>query len=196
MAAQGRPASAKGRPARQWTVVLALPAQGHSAELCRHPRPGSVVAGAFQRPAPSRSSYKTARGQTGRGLARCPLSGSKRPLSRPSMRRPMGRGAPCEFASAPQDFSPAARSLWSSLWQLPQIKESDRLSVERLCRLEHEAASLRAELAKTGPILKRPVQNARGEIIAHETVPSPTLLPLRKIGSELAVLCDALGLTP
>jgi len=108
----------------------------------------------------------------------------------------MGRGAPCEFASAPQDFSPAARSLWSSLWQLPQIKESDRLSVERLCRLEHEAASLRAELAKTGPILKRPVQNARGEIIAHETVPSPTLLPLRKIGSELAVLCEALGLTP
>jgi phage terminase small subunit len=65
-----------------------------------------------------------------------------------------------------------------------------------LCRLESEAADLRAVLQEAGPVLKRPIQSARGEIVGTEHYAHPAIAALRKIGAEAAQLCDALGLTP
>ena len=94
------------------------------------------------------------------------------------------------------DLGVAGLAVWGWVWSEPQIREADRLSVERLCRLEDEASSLRAVLAEDGPVSRRPMQNSRGEVIGQDVVVHPALLPLRKIGIEAATLCNALGLTP
>jgi len=68
--------------------------------------------------------------------------------------------------------------------------------VERLCRLEDEAAALRSAVRAEGVVLKLPIQTAKGEIASWQTIPNPALLPLRKIGAELPALGAALGMTP
>jgi len=101
-----------------------------------------------------------------------------------------------EIPEAPGDLGAAGLAVWGWVWSEQQIREADRLSVERLCRLEDEASSLRAVLAEDGPVSRRPMQNSRGEVIGEDVVVHPALTPLRKIGMEAATLCNALGLTP
>jgi phage terminase small subunit len=97
---------------------------------------------------------------------------------------------------APEDLTPAGVAIWRAVWDEPQITDADAMTVERLARLECEAAVLRAVLEEDGPVLKRPMQSARGEIIGEERYSHPAIADLRRIGSEAAALCDSLGLTP
>src|SRR5437764_15459815 len=83
---------------------------------------------------------------------------------------------------APGGLGAGGVAVWGRVWCEPQILEADRLSVERLCRLEDEASSLRAVLAQDGPTSRRPMQNSRGEVIGEEVAAHPALTPLRKIG--------------
>ena len=107
-----------------------------------------------------------------------------------------GTAAGREISDAPGDLGDAGLAVWKQVWSEPQVQEGDRLSVERLCRLEDEASSLRTALAADGPASRRPMQNSRGDVIGEEVLAHPALMPLRKIGSEEATLCNALGLTP
>lgn len=43
-------------------------------------------------------------------------------------------GLPREIPDAPGDLGAHGLAAWESVWSEPQILESDRLSVERLCR--------------------------------------------------------------
>ena len=97
---------------------------------------------------------------------------------------------------APSDLAAIGVAVWEGVWREPQIGAGDRLAVERLARLECEAAALRVCVAEDGHCLKRPIQSATGAVIGTEVIPHPALLPLRKIGVEAQVLCDSLGLTP
>lgn len=87
-------------------------------------------------------------------------------------------------------------AVWNAVWAEPQVRQADSISVLRLATLESEAAVLRATVETGGAVLKRPIQNARGEIIGTEHVSHPALNAIRMIGREAAALCDALGLTP
>jgi Phage terminase, small subunit len=107
-----------------------------------------------------------------------------------------GRVPPSGIPTPPSDLAPAGLAVWVEVWGLPFVAPSDRRTVERLCRLEAEAADLRSELHEHGACLKRPIQTARGDVVGWEIVPNPVLLPLRKIGAEAARLCDSLGLSP
>ncbi len=110
-----------------------------------------------------------------------------------------GHGAAVALAvvpDAPGDFTKAEVALWDELWRLPQMREGDRLSVERLCRLESEAAALRKAVSDDGAVLRRPIQSAKGEVLGEQVVSHPALTPLRKIGTEIGLLCSQLGLTP
>jgi P27 family predicted phage terminase small subunit len=97
---------------------------------------------------------------------------------------------------APGDLDAAGRAVWRSVWRLDRVEPSDRVTVERLCRLEDEAARLRAFLADEGLVLKRPLSSARGDVIGEETYPHPAIPALRKIGTEAGEVCRALGLSP
>src|SRR5271169_3391708 len=115
---------------------------------------------------------------------------------RPRNGRLAGVDAASDVPEPPGDLGAAGVAVWGLVWSEPQIREADRLSVERLCRLEDEASSLRAVLALDGPVSRRPMQNSRGEVIGEQVAAHPALIPLRKIGMEAASLCNALGLTP
>jgi hypothetical protein len=97
---------------------------------------------------------------------------------------------------APRGLGSAGRAVWRSVWKLSRIEPCDAPSVERLARLEDQAAGLRAELAEHGSVLKRPIVSPLGDVVGEEFYPSPTLTPLRRIGAEAAVLCRELGLSP
>jgi P27 family predicted phage terminase small subunit len=97
---------------------------------------------------------------------------------------------------APAGLAPAGLAIWQAVWSEPQIQDGDAMTVERLARLECEAADLRAVLQEDGPVLRKPTQSARGEIIGEERYSHPAIADLRKIGAEAASLCDSLGLTP
>jgi len=45
------------------------------------------------------------------------------------------------------------------------VEPADAVTVERLCRLEDEEARLRAIIAADGPMLRRPMQSARGTVV-------------------------------
>jgi len=83
-----------------------------------------------------------------------------------------------------------------SLLGVEELSAEDRLTVERLARLEDEAADLRAEVAERGGFLWRKVQSARGEVLGEEAYEHPACVALRRLGAEQAKLCEALGLTP
>jgi hypothetical protein len=96
----------------------------------------------------------------------------------------------------PPDLTAAGLAIWQAVWSEPQVQAGDAMTVERLARLECEAADPRAVLQEDGPVLKRPLQSARGEIVGTEHYSHPAIADLRKIGTEAASLCDRLGLTP
>jgi len=73
-----------------------------------------------------------------------------------------------EIPEAPGDLGAAGLAVWGWVCSEQQIREADRLSVERLCRLEDEASSLRAVLAADGPVSRRPMQNSRAEAIGED----------------------------
>jgi len=96
----------------------------------------------------------------------------------------------------PADLGAPGLRAWEQIWAEPQITVGDRLTVERLARLEDEAADLRAEVAERGGFLWRKVQSARGEVLGEEAYEHPACVALRRLGAEQAKLCEALGLTP
>jgi len=114
--------------------------------------------------------------------------------ARKAAEKPAKRAA--KAPAPPAGLGASGEALWERAWALRQVEEGDRPSLERLCFLEDQAASLRAELERYGVMLKRPIQNARGELIGAEAYPSPALAALRKIGDEHAALCEALGFSP
>ncbi len=77
-----------------------------------------------------------------------------------------------------------------------RVTAEDAPTVQRLCRLEDEAATLRELMAKDGPTLRRPVQSSRGAVIGEECYSHPALADQRRIGKEAAALCAELGLSP
>ncbi len=97
---------------------------------------------------------------------------------------------------APEGLQSAGAAIWALVWGLNRVKAEDAPSIERLCRLEDEAASLRAIVAEHGAMLERPLQNSRGEVIGTDRYAHPAVNALRKIGAEAGALSDALGLTP
>ncbi|MGO8906177.1 MAG: P27 family phage terminase small subunit [Solirubrobacteraceae bacterium] len=105
-------------------------------------------------------------------------------------------GRPATIPEAPSDLGEPGQRAWDQIWNEPQITLGDRLTVERLARLEDEAANLRAEVAEHGVFLWKPIQTARGETVGEEAYESPASVGLRKLGAEQAKLCEALGLTP
>jgi hypothetical protein len=107
-----------------------------------------------------------------------------------------GHGPASEVPIPPSDLAPAGLAVWAEVWALPHVAIGDRFAIERLARLEDEAAKLREVLARDGMTLERPIQSATGAIIGKEVSPHAALQPLRKIGAEAAALCNTLGLTP
>lgn len=68
-------------------------------------------------------------------------------VERCSNGRLAAKDLPSNHSDAPADLGAAGLAVWGWVWSEPQVREADRLSVERLCRLEDEASSLRAALA-------------------------------------------------
>jgi hypothetical protein len=96
----------------------------------------------------------------------------------------------------PGDLAGVGLAVWRAVWAEPQVSAGDALTVERLARLEIEAADLRALLQEEGRMLRRPIQNSKGEVLGMEPFSHPAINDLRRIGAEAAALCDALGLSP
>jgi P27 family predicted phage terminase small subunit len=98
--------------------------------------------------------------------------------------------------AAPGDLQAAGRAVWEVVWTLSRMEPADAVTVERLCRLEDEAARLRAEVKRDGMVLRRVIQNARGERLGEEPRVHPGLAMLRRIGREAAEVAGELGLSP
>ena len=96
----------------------------------------------------------------------------------------------------PADFGPNDMALWTEIFALKHITASDRPSVERFVRLEGEAAALRASVGSDGAVIEKPIQTSGGKVLGTEAVPHACLMPLRKLGGEIQLLANALGLTP
>jgi hypothetical protein len=96
----------------------------------------------------------------------------------------------------PVGLNASGLALWDATWRLPHITGSDFAMIEKLARLEDEAASLRAIVAEDGAVLRKPMQNSRGQVIGEESYPHPGIGALRKIGTEASAACAHLGLTP
>lgn len=96
----------------------------------------------------------------------------------------------------PGDLEAAGLAVWSAAWALPRIEAPDAGLVEQLGRLRDEESRLRAAIAEDGEVLRRPVQNSRGEVIAEEVHVHPALAMLRRCGREAAEVASELGLSP
>lgn len=96
----------------------------------------------------------------------------------------------------PDDLERAGREVWRVAWTLPRVEASDASSVERLCRLEDEAARLRALVAAAGEILHEPIVAPKGDVVGERLVTHPAIGALRRIGKEARELCAELGLSP
>jgi hypothetical protein len=96
----------------------------------------------------------------------------------------------------PSDLEVAGAAAWTAVWSLSRVEPADAVTVERLCRLEDEAARLRAIVAADGHVLGRPLQSAKGEVVGEERYAHPALAQLRRIGKEAAELSSVLGLSP
>ncbi|HEY2181320.1 MAG TPA: P27 family phage terminase small subunit [Solirubrobacteraceae bacterium] len=107
-----------------------------------------------------------------------------------------GNGEAPHIVPPPDDLGAAGRRAWSAAWALARIEPADAMTVERLARLEDEAAQLRSCIAEQGPLLWRPIQNSRGEQLGEEAYEHPGTVQLRRIGKEIAELCMVLGLSP
>ena len=98
--------------------------------------------------------------------------------------------------AAPADLEAVGRAVWDAVWVLARVEPADAVTVARLCRLEDEASRLRVIVAADGEVLRKPMQNSRGEVIGQDYYSHPGVASLRRIGKEAAELCDALGLSP
>jgi P27 family predicted phage terminase small subunit len=96
----------------------------------------------------------------------------------------------------PDGLGREGRLVFETVARLPRIEDADVLTVNRLARLEDEAARLRAVVAEEGENLRRPIQSSRGQLVGEEVYTHPAIGELRRVGAEAHVLCNALGLTP
>ena len=96
----------------------------------------------------------------------------------------------------PSDLEEAGREVWDAAHALPRVKEADAGLVAQLGRLRDEEARLRKAIAADGEIQRRPIQNAKGEMIGTDAHLHPGLAMLRRIGKEAVEAADALGLSP
>ena len=80
--------------------------------------------------------------------------------------------------------------------RLPRVQEADAGLVAQLARLRDEESRLRKAIAEDGEIQRRPIQNAKGEVIAEEVHMHPGLAMLRRIGREAVEAASELGLSP
>ena len=69
-------------------------------------------------------------------------------------------------------------------------------TVERLCRLEDQAIELREAVATDGAVLRRPIQNSKGEVIGSDVTAHPALFALRRIDTAARELAAEVGLSP
>ena len=51
-------------------------------------------------------------------------------------------------------------------------------------------------MATDGAVVQKPIQTSGGKLLGTEAVPHACLMPLRKLGGEIQLLANALGLTP
>jgi P27 family predicted phage terminase small subunit len=97
---------------------------------------------------------------------------------------------------APEGLEAVGAAIWALAWGQPQIHKADVVAVTRLCHLEDEAARLRAVLAADGEILRKPLQNSKGERLGEQTYVHPAVTALRKLDEQLTPLIGTLGLSP
>jgi len=96
----------------------------------------------------------------------------------------------------PDDLEAGGVALWGTAWALPRVEPADRAMVEQLCRLQDEAARLRAALATDGMVLRKPVQSAKGDVVGESLQIHPGAQMLRRIGREATEVAGELGLSP
>lgn len=99
-------------------------------------------------------------------------------------------------AKPPAGLGAAGRALWRRVAVQEQIRESDYHALHELCRSEDQYVQLRQVIEAEGDLLKKPVQNARGELLGQESYSNPLLAHLHRLRSEGLKLCGDLGLTP
>jgi len=107
-----------------------------------------------------------------------------------------GHGPVTVVPEAPADLEAAGQAVWGSVWRLPRIDLSDAPTVERLCRLEDEAARLRAAVARDGEVQREPIVSPRGDVVGERLVAHPAVGALRRLGKESRELGAELGLSP
>jgi P27 family predicted phage terminase small subunit len=107
-----------------------------------------------------------------------------------------GGGAPKAIPVPPGDLDAAGVAVWETAWALSRVEEADAVTVARLCRLEDEAARLRAIVAEDGEVQKEPIVSPRGEVLGERFVSHPAIASLRRAGKEARELCSELGLSP
>jgi P27 family predicted phage terminase small subunit len=96
----------------------------------------------------------------------------------------------------PAGLGASGRALWRRCAEQEQIRQGDYHALHELCRLEDEFVKLRATINEEGESLKRPVQNARGELLGQESYSNPLLVNLHKLRALAVQLCGDLGLSP
>lgn len=112
--------------------------------------------------------------------------------SRGAMANGHGRVVP----EPPTDLEGPGRAVWAAAWALPRIEAPDAGLVEQLGRLRDEESRLRAAIAPDGEVLRRPIQNARGDTIGTDAYLHPAVAMLRRCGREAAEVACELGLSP
>jgi len=105
-------------------------------------------------------------------------------------------GHPERIPAPPSDLRAPGRNAWDAVWSELQISNADALIVANLCRLEDQAADLRAAIAEHGTLLWKTLTSAKGEIVGEESYVNPAVRELRRAGSEALAIAQQLGLTP
>lgn len=118
----------------------------------------------------------------------------------PGKRPNRGRGAlTAARPKPPNDLKGEARAEWDRL--VPELEEAgllarvDRAALSEMCRAWGDIQQLRAMIAEDGPILKAPIQTAKGEKIGTKFTRHPASLSLAEAFKRWAYLAAQYGLT-
>jgi P27 family predicted phage terminase small subunit len=108
---------------------------------------------------------------------------------------------PAQPPATPEGLSDAGAAVWRDVWGAAVLDgvlsaELDAPAVERYCSLLDERTRWAAQLDQHGPLLERPVQSARGELLGMELYANPAVKELRSIDRALDQLSDRLAGSP
>ena len=79
-------------------------------------------------------------------------------------RVPSATRDPAQVPAPPEGLRAPGRRLWREIWQLPQSRSEDRISIDRLCRLQDQFDLLDMNISEHGIDYRRPIVSPRGHV--------------------------------